>query len=378
MAVQIYQNPGSISFAGNPILVKVITDLADKTFLKVCIKLTAVLYVSGNLKQTSVFNLSIPTTGNGEEVWFDFSSPIQSMFTQVERTYFNGTDISSGKVRFSFKAWDEYLDENNEVISTETTASANSSTYTAIPGAYTDAQRMILPEDISVTLGSAKILTCKPANEMVPQNSNLILPIFSAEQKTVSIIASNGEETKSLGDIILAEEATTWGKTNMDTLPPGEYSISIPDADPVTITVIPKQPFQTYFEFINRLGGLESITCFGRRAGKSSIEAEKNNRYQGMNFRPIGQFFKRIVSDEQSISLSTGPINRLWAMWFIQEFFQAQQVWMMDESVSKMTPVIVEIDDDLDLYDESQAQLIDLKFNVVKSINGYITGNYMG
>lgn len=381
MSVQIYQSPSSVSFAGNPILVKVITDLSSKTFLKVCMRLAATCHHPGSLQKTSEFSLSVPTDGQ-DAVWFNVSSCIQSMFTQIERTDFVSgiaKDVaSSGYVRFQFKVWDEYLDASNEVISTEMYGSASSGLFLAIPGAFTDVQRIYLPEDTGNMLGAAKLITNKPDGECIPQGNRLIVSMFSRQNKNVDV-AFTGVLSTSDGIFSLMENEIAWTNVNTGSLPIGEYTISFKDTGvrPIIMRVIPQQPFATYFEFVNRLGGLESVYCFGRRQVKSSIETERNILYQGMSFAPNGRYTKKVTSDEQIISLSTGVISKVWAKWFVQDFFQAEQVWMMDENLGKMVPVIIELDDDIDLYSETEAQMIDFEFDVVKSINGYITGNHL-
>lgn len=381
MSVQIYQSPSSVSFAGNPILIKAITSLSNKTFLKVCLRLTATLNHPGSLQKTSEFNLSIPTDGQ-DAVWFNVSSCIQSLFTQVERTNFvsgvANNVASSGNVRFQFKMWDEYLDASNEVISTETSGSVSSKTFLAIPGAFTDAQRLYLPEDSGSMLGGVKLITNKPDSECIPLNERLIISMFSDQSKNAAVVL-NGTSSTEMGVFSLRENEIAWKNVHTDSLPVGEYTISVKDTGvrPIIIRVIPEQPFTTYFEFVNRLGGLESIHCFGRRQMKSTIETERNIRYQGMSFIPNGRYTKKVISDEQIITLSTGVISKEWAKWFVQEFFQSEQVWMKDKEIGVMVPVIVELDDDIDLYSETEAQMIDLEFDVVKSINGYITGNHL-
>ena len=50
-------------------------------------------------------------------------------------------------------------------------------------------------------------------------------------------------------------------------------------------------------------------------------------------------------------------------------FFTAEQAWMYSEAANDMVPVIIESDEDISIYDESTAEVIDLQFKVTMSIN---------
>lgn len=379
MAVTILQNPSDISLAGNPVIVKAYTNLHDLTFLKICIRLTITLYKEHTI-DSSTFDLSIPTSS--EAVIFNFSSFLQSAFTQLERDCLgNGeqSSDSSGYIRYNYKAWDEYLGENNETISTESTFPVESGYYYAIPGAYTEIQRRILPEDTGTFLGTAKVMSNKPNGETIQSGSSLIFPLFTRNPEEIIVAAeSTGNEKIELGTFTTNERETVYNKVNLNGLSPGEYSITFKGVTipHILVNIIPEQQFSTYFEFYNRLGGLESITCYSRHSHKLSIGSERNIKYQSGSFRPTGRYFKHVSSDEQMISMSTGPVNREWAKWFVQEFFQSKEVWMKDKELGIMLPVIIEFDEEIDLYNENEAQLLNIEFDVVKSINGYNIGHF--
>lgn len=379
MAVTILQNPSSISLAGNPVILRAYTNLSNQTFLKICIRLSISLYKESTQKEFS-FDLSAPTSGGA--VNFDLSSFLKSALTQQDHDCLgNGktTYDSSGYVRYSYKAWDEYLDENNATISSETTYPIVSGTYYAIPGEYTEIQRLILPEDTQSFLGSAKIMSNKPDRETIQSGDSLIIPMFNTDDLEIPIVAIDSQNEQTLlSTFVTKQREISFNYIDLSILPTGEYSIVFQNTDisPVLVSIIPKQPFSTYFEFYNRLGGMESIACYSRHSHKVSIKSERNLKYQEHNFSPTGRYFKHVSSSEQTIAMSTGPVSREWAKWFVQDFFQSEKVWMKDNKLDIMLPVIVEFDEEVDLYSEGEAQLIELKFDIVKSINGYSIGNF--
>lgn len=384
MAVTVTSKPSSISFAGNPILVKVITNLSNKTFLKICLRINAelirngVVYSGGN-----VFDFSIPVSKEGTTVTFNLSSAILSVFTQIKPTYLYGDNTdgrSTGHVKYSFKVWDEYLSSDNHIVSTEGSSAVSSGLLESIPGTYTDLQRIIKGEDTSTLLGYAHILSVKPDEwETIPNNHPVVVPIYCDSDKRDKIIAYKQGDSQQipLGYYDVRSKETTWSSIDLSDLEPGGYSISFTGLSlrPVIVNVLPVHPFATYFQFINRLGALEDITCYSRRKFSANIESERNALHADATFRPTARYCKHIKSEEQRIAMSTGPISRIWAKWFVQEFFASEHCWMLDE-YGKMEPVLIEVDDSVTLYDESEAELIDMEFEVVKAYNGYITGGH--
>lgn len=383
MAVTVISKPSNVSFAGNPMLVKAATNLGNKTFLKICLRLNAELIRNGTVYSGgNVFDFSIPVPGEAGTVTFNLSSAILSVFSQIKPTYFYGDNTegrSTGHVKYSFKVWDEYLNSDNYIVSTENSSAVNSGQLESIPGAYTDLQRMLKSEDTEEALGYARILSVKPDWEPIAKNRPLVVPVYCNSDKRDRVIANKpgGSQQISLGYYDVRSKETTWSSIDLSNLEPGEYNISFTGLSlySIPVHVIPAQPFATYFQFINRLGGLESITCYSRRKFSSDMEIERNTLHANATFRPTARYCKHVKSEEQRIAMSTGPISRMWAKWFVQEFFASEHCWMLGE-YGEMEPVLIEVDESVTLYDESEAELIDMEFEVVKAYSGYITGGH--
>jgi hypothetical protein len=86
---------------------------------------------------------------------------------------------------------------------------------------------------------------------------------------------------------------------------------------------------------------------------------------------------KRISSQEQTLSLSTGPLSVEWAKWFTDEFFSATQVWMYEKSLDCMVPVAVELEDDAVIYSNEEPGVVDISFKAVSAYSGFATGRHM-
>lgn len=373
--VTITSYPSQLSLAGNPVLVKAFTSFNGLTFLKICLRLTASLYVNDVRIKESVLDFSIPTSGTTDPVVFDLSSSVQSLFSQVEHSSFDVSRASGGYVQASFKLWDEYLADDNYIVSSESTQPASGS-LRLIPGSYTDIQRLLLPEDTAQTFSTERIMSNKPDGEIIPTDMALVVPVFSPSARSASLLVGDA----SVGSVSLREKETAWGKASFASVSPGRCSLSVQTDRAVStfsLYLVSPHPHATYFEFVNRLGALESIVCYSRKTYSDSITFDRNKLYSPMSFRPAARYAKHVSSEEQSIDMSTGPLSREWSRWFAEEFFRAEDVWMKHPSLDVMVPVVIEPEEDIQLYDESEAQTVDLDFTVVVSWSGMQSSRFL-
>ncbi len=375
MSVTIQQHPSAISFAGNPVLLKATSNLKDKTFLKVCAEVSVSIYQRSEHKGDVIQTLSVPTEGGDKEVVFNFSDILQSALSQIsiERNSVLSGGIPSftgGYVQYSVKVWDEYLDEYSEIISTNDKAYASSGQKIAIPGMYTDMQRLLLPEDTADYLGAAYILSNKPDGEVIPLGGSVTVPVFSAVYQSVGVYVNSVSTGNRIGTHTAYASEASWSSFAPSSL---GYQSLVWDGlnlPPFFLCVIPAHPFARRFEFVNRLGAVESVYTFGRAQKKVSLSQERQVRRHDMSFRPAARYVKRTLQEEETWELSTGPASREWAEWFVKEFMVSESVWMYSEKAADMVPVIIECDEAVALFNESEAEVLDLPFKVVASING--------
>ena len=380
MSVTIIQQPSAISFAGNPVLLKAYSNLSEKTFLKVCAEVSVNVYRKSALIESVVRRLSIPTQGGEKEVVFNLSDVLQSSLSTVtiERSIplaenWKPTD-SSGHATYTVKLWDEFLDEYCEVVSTEQSLSVTTDRRTAIPGAYTDLQRLSAPEDTEAFLGEFRLLSDKPDFEAVPVKGSVMIPAFASGYDTKSVSLARPDGTVVLlGSVNFYASEISWPKVQLpEKWEEGIYSLwlsSNTDKPSRTVYVVPETPFVTYFEFINGYGAVEGVYTFGRKTHKSKISQERQLMKFSNSFRPSTRYVKRILQKEDNISLSTGPVSREWAKWFVSTFFVAQKCWMYSKEADEMIPVVIECDEELEIFNESEASVVDIPFTVVKCLN---------
>ena len=376
MSVTITQHPSAISFAGNPVLLKAYSNLSGKTFLKVCAEVSVGIYQrEAVVRDGIVYHLSIPSEGgSGKPVTFDFSDVLQSALSQmaVERNaVLSGNDPSftGGYVQYSVKVWDEFLNEYSEVTSTKDSGYVTSGRKVAIPGAYTDKQRLLLTEDTAAYLGSAHILSNKPDGEAVPLGGKVTVPVFSSSSRSVSVYANAVGSGNLLGTHPVYASEVSWRSFTPKAVGFQSLLWEGLELPPFFIHVVPEQPFSRYFEFVNRLGAVESIYTFGRAQRKNQLQQERQVKRHNVSFRPAARFIKRTLQEESLLELTTGPLSREWAKWFAEEFFTAEQVWMYSKEADDMVPVLIEADEAISVFNESEAEVPDLPFKVTFCIN---------
>lgn len=377
MAVIFVSKPAVFVLAGNPVLLTVCSQLVDKKFLKAHASLSMQLYQDGKRVSSSVTEFSIPTLGNNERVVFNLSSPLLAMLQQRQVEPLRGKDKrqAGGCVVFEYECWDSYVTEDHVTI--ESVRVKGNKTL-AVAGSYSDVQRALGVEDTSLALTDGTVMTNRPDGLLHPCGCPFVLPVLrvstdaSAEpaERFVSVIDSGGREVA---------KASIAGKANevehillsdkwVD-LPAGNYSVG-----GIAVTLVPPDAKAVYFEFVNRLGALESFVCYTWSKEKYKFGFDRNLRHHPYTFQPSLRWVKHNTSREYVISMSTGPLNRTQAHWVVQDFFTSEQCWMFDADIERMIPVVIESESG-SIYDFTKPQVIDLDFDVVRSWDGaYIKG----
>ena len=370
MAITITKQPGKISLAGNPILVSASSNLfVDKLFRKACIDVGVKVHIEGGTAlETYTFPLSQPIVDG--TVIFDISSCLRSVLSSID-IYRLGHEYAMPSVSYSFKVWDEYMDEDGNLVSTKDTAKKIDGFF-AIPGSYTEVQRTKLSDNISKTFGQSCIMSNKPLSlEPYPVGIAPIIPIYSDSSEDAHVYV-DGAQMQSIAIQRIKSKRVVSGYVN-DSLFPisvGVHTVRIGDANPVerSYCVIPSQASQVCFDFVNRLGGIENVVCYSRVGRKDLLSMAKYVRYQGKAFRPEGGAFNRMLSRESVCTMSTGPLTREWAEWFMQDFFTSGRWWMKFEG--EYIPVCVSLSDNTVLYTGDKAELIDIPFEVSFAMEG--------
>jgi hypothetical protein len=300
---------------------------------------------------------------------------------EVEPCFANGmTKSTQGIVAYRLSVYDEYLDDDNTIVSTKDTANDATNGYRfVVAGELSDMQRYMWAKEGKSLFEHNMVLSSTPDGEMIPVNFPLLLPVLPyipMQNSTTSFkiaVQENGA-SQSISFVSSTRESE-WLPVSFSKV--GAATVSVPNAGDVSVFVVGKQASATYFEFVNRYGCLESVVCYGRKALANSFEAERLTRVAGRSFAPTSSYIKRLSSVEQTYTLSTGPISEDWARWFVSDFFQSNRVWMYDEQTERMIPVVIETSDDATVYSQIEKGVIDISFTAVCAFEGFRTGSHI-
>lgn len=396
--------PKHIAFAGNPVILKLCTTLrqsAEIRFLRICVGISIEFQVppftTGDFVRKQEFTMSAPTEGYGQVVAFNLSAYLSAMLDQrTFQAWRKGTPQTIGFLLYSIRAWEEYLTDANERVAEPSVniRPADFDSFTAIPGRYTAMQRRYYaPEAVNDRFGPLGRLSSKPLGndtynpgETVPEGGKIVFGVWSETARQIPILINNIDtgllfdcrEGNGIAPVSDGFPLQTLSNGQPTPLPPGKYALTLQADTPAHnvrffFTVLPatrRQPL--YFEFVNHLGVLESIYCYGRRALSQSVEAEIYSRYQQKEFRPDVEAVRSVSNSEATFSTSTGPVTREWAAWFCEEFFKSERVFMYSNEWKEMIPVAISVKEDIDIYNESEAAIIDLDFTVTPLLEGFL------
>lgn len=358
------QQPSTISFANNPIIVSVKPSLTGYSFHRIVLEVTT--QGMGSPSTSHLFKLSLSANGT-EELVFDVSMCIQAMMENytINRTNGIGTvSTFAPYVKYSYKAYEQYTDEYGALINYGTVEST-ASRY-ALPGGYTAKERLSKSADIASQIQPFALLSSKPSVETVPASARITIPFVSTIGQTVSF----NDSEKVLAEPTAVAYRPEWVEV---TLSDGETQIAVsPETagDGVEkVFRVSTNPMATRFEFVNHLGVVESIYVFGREEVVHNLESERLELRPKESFKPSARFLKRNINKEEQIVLSTGPLSKEWAEWFVRDFFTATQVWMYDAELNDMVPVIITVDSSITTFSQQNPQLTDIPFTVTICIS---------
>lgn len=352
------QQPSTVSFANNPIIVSVKPSLTGYSFHRIVLEVNT--QGVGSPSTSNMFKMSLSVNGTNELV-FDIRLCAQTMLENYTINRTKGVDTVNTYapyVKFTYKAYEQYTDEYGALVNYGTVESTTN--RYVLPGGYTQKERLGKTADIASHINQFAILSSKPAGETLPTSARLTIPFVSTvEQKVVF------SDTK----LTLAEPTAMAYRPEWVELSPmqngNQLFISLTNGEDITLDFkVSKNPMATRFEFINHFGVVESIYTFGRREVVDNIESERLELRQKESFTPSSRYFKRNTKTEEQINLSTGPLSKEWAEWFTHEFFTATQVWMYDASLNDMIPVIITPDGSITTFSQRNAQLVDIPFTV--------------
>ena len=130
------------------------------------------------------------------------------------------------------------------------------------------------------------------------------------------------------------------------------------------------------FQFVNSLGVVENIAARTLESLSYTTETEELNRIGKSSFALSME--KRMAyksAPYAGIKMSSGPVNRLWADWWANEFLLSEKVWLRRNG--KWLPVMIKPEDSNSIYSRSEPGLLHVDFTVKPVFSGSIDSYFV-
>lgn len=250
-----------------------------------------------------------------EEVEFDISSALRAAFDGHTYTPISAT-MSRPSLSYSVTKYEKYMVDGN--INTTSTGSVGSGV--AYPGKYSDLQRYK-----NVDTVPAKLSLKPSTGELAKKGSAL-----------------------SIGGTVYA--TTTEGSSSTS-----KYHV-IDDDNMYEI------------QFVNSFGMVESACAWCLIGESFSVEENEYTRSYGVGFRDVNRFVNRKSAQRYEYKMSSGPVNREWQKWWLNEVCMADQSWIKIDGT--WIPCSISTDDGGEGIDKSKVNILSCEFVVKLNIEG--------
>lgn len=365
MALQILQQPGSLSFASDPIIVKAKTTLTGKTFLRIKLTCTVTVYRSsdGNT-YTEEYSFNVSSDGVAT---FNVSGTVETALSYSIRQEAQGTSIVQEPyaARYVLAFKEVYIEDRVEKEGDSLTSEG----YNAIPGSLTEYERMTAPhQDVAMLLGGGKILSRKPEGEIIPKGTTLFLPAVNTQSGNIPYTLVQDSVENSYSTNAGGAFVPTTVRIGTNQLSIGELVVKAVGDTAGKKYVIQSTPYMRNFVFINGFGLMESVTAVTRESFSYDIQSEQYTVSKEIGFRPTTQVLSYSDSPMASIAMSSGYVSRQWAEWWINEFCVTKKAWLVDGE--HPLPVAIIPEETVELYDRSKPSLVAVNFTVRYSFTG--------
>lgn len=365
MALQLIQQPGEVSFSGDPIVVKVKTTLTGKTFLRIQMKCAVTLYRDGESRsyeesysyEVSTDGVALFNVGEAIKTAFDAFSSQEVTSSGIEQLLF------AAKYKLIFH--EVYLDGRIEV----TEGQLESSEYKAVMGELTEYERMIASSaDTAAILGDGRVMSRKPEGERLVKGRGITIPMINTKTDTVSVTAKQDEITREVsihtGGAFVPKTLTlddSWMR-------PEAVKLITSVGETLLKYIIDPHPGLVSFLFINGFGMIESATAETKETLAFEGGSETYTVSKEIGFRPNTSICSYAQHFKGRLKMSSGYTTLEWAEWWITEFVTTRKAWMWYED--KWIPVAIIPEESNKLYDLSKPGLVAVNFEVRYSFTG--------
>lgn len=366
MALQILQQPGAVSFSGDPIIVKAKTSLTGKIFLRINI-VCNVSIVIDELQAYTYKEEYACIVGSDGTATLNIGKTVKSALEKYNRQDVNGTSVSQvlHKADFQLVYTEVYLDGVQEVTGSVVT----SETYTAITGHLTEFERLISPnEDTESLIGNGRILSRKPSGEFLAKGIDCYIPAIYSQSHTIPYSVTQNGITKDYSDYTGSIYIPKSLKIDTSVLDLGSVSVTAATEAAPDKQIVEETPDMRHFVFLNGFGLLESVTAVSRESLTYNVDSQTYVISKDITYKENTTVQTYSDGAKGVLKMSSGYVNREWADWWINEFITTRCVWMKIDG--RFLPVSVVPEEKNQLYDRSKPGLMAVNFNVQYSFTG--------
>jgi len=366
---------------GSPIVYRVTPApyAANRTFHRIIVRVYAGLETDDDYT-TFDFSTPVETKPSGalystQPADFDISSALQAVADKYE---YEATPPSRYPyIKFRVETWDEWMVDGN--ISTNqgvvywpgTPVGQQQFFAYAFMGSWTDLERMKASVDgQGVEYLNTSQMSRKPTSspEVVFMGNAFIYPA----QFNRSILDTDHMSDDVTPVFVSGAPTDDDGPKSQSFTPQGEGAATVGGH---SLYAIAPTTDSYILRFINGMGCMESLHVQSLVKREVPITTDKHTIAKQETLKKFSRSVVRKSNDRETWYLTSGPLDRDWASWYIHEFLMSEQVWIMLNGQSLMVngqwiPCHVVPEDTTVLEDLTKAQPYEVQFKLEMDING--------
>lgn len=391
---QIITFPDEVNFEKNPIVIKFKTDETHGSFSKaVCQATLKTKSKSGGETIIRTEKYSIPLEKNtNKAVSFDLSS----LSEMANPAYASNVCASIGAITrasilIHVKLYEEYLMDGGGIgayppLNSSFPVATHERSFNVITGGLSDYERFTLNTEVVNLIGTSKVLSRKPAGELLHPDSFYVIPVVTNMKQSFTSSLFYGKYGSN--DFIEYGVVTqTLDKfrcfcyrqsiANILKQSPGAEIIitRINGKNSPDVYIGKKYSKAYHFHFSNGFGMMESITCYAREKKTSEMKTTESILISDRDFKNIISSFTRKGDNQELYLMNTGIISKEWADWFISDFFSTNECYMFVDDT--WIPVSIIPDDKITIYDFNKPEPINFDFTVKPLFNGSLNNRFV-
>jgi len=278
--------------------------------------------------------------GDGEIIQIDISSALRSVAELFEHTYLTQS-YTYPFLKYTLKAYDEYMKDG--VLYEKVGERDYGGTLNSLMGSFSDMERYI-----SGVTRSIQKFTRKPSfGEICATSETLFYPVTLPAPASIQTGVTTGPTVKAYPLASIGGSVTYDGHT---------------------IYVISAEPNRFQFQFVNRLGVIESISAICLPESVIEKSVEQFIVTAPGSFNKFRRNIVRKITDRRTLKMSSGPVDEQWADWWTHEFLNTEQAWMFVDGY--WIPCSILPDEEVKGINQAANDFPQIQFSVRPDIGG--------